>query len=111
MSNTSDNNKRIAKNSLFMSIRMVIVLLISLYATRVVLEVLGVEDYGIYNVVGGIITMLSFLNSGMIASSQRFISYELGRNDKQRLNRVFSTSVNIHAFIALIAFILAETIT
>lgn len=83
---------------------------IGLYTSRVVLNTLGVSDYGIYNVVGGIITMLSFLNAGMVQSSQRFISYEMGRNDIDRLKIVFNTSVTIHVIIAMIAFILAETI-
>lgn len=75
-----------------------------------VLNTLGVSDYGIYNVVGGIITMLSFLNAGMVSSSQRFISYELGCKNANRLELVFNTSVSIHAVIAIIAFIFAETI-
>ena len=108
--NTVLNNKRIAKNTLLLYFRMFITMAIGLYTSRIVLQTLGISDYGIYNVVGGIITMLSFLNAGMVASSQRFISYELGRNDIKRLKTVFSTSVSIHLFIALIAFVLAETL-
>lgn len=81
MSDTSANNKRIAKNTLLLYMRMFIIMAVSLYTSRVILKVLGVSDYGIYNVVGGIITMIAFLNSAMVASSQRFISYELGRGD------------------------------
>lgn len=108
--NTVSNNKRIAKNTLLLYFRMFITMAIGLYTSRIMLQTLGISDYGIYNVVGGIITMLSFLNAGMVASSQRFISYELGRNDIQRLKTVFCTSVSIHLFIALIAFVLAETL-
>ena len=83
MSNTSDNNKRIAKNSLFMSIRMVIVLLITLYTTRVLLNILGVEDYGIYNVVCGFVSMFAFLNSSMSSATQRFYNFEYGKNGEE----------------------------
>lgn len=110
MSSTTENNKRIAKNTLLLYFRMFITMAIGLYTSRIVLQTLGISDYGIYNVVGGIITMLSFLNAGMVASSQRFISYELGRNDIPRLKTVFCTSISIHLFIALIAFIVAETL-
>lgn len=83
---------------------------IGLYTSRIVLNTLGISDYGIYNVVGGIITMLSFLNAAMVASSQRFISYELGKGNLERLKTVFSTSVSIHIVIAVISFLLGETI-
>ena len=84
MSETASNNKRIAKNTLLLYFRMFITMAIGLYTSRIVLNTLGISDYGIYNVVGGIITMLSFLNAAMVASSQRFISYELGRKDIPR---------------------------
>lgn len=106
----TNNKKRIAKNTLLLYVRMFITMTIGLYTSRIVLQTLGISDYGIYNVVGGVITMLSFLNAGMVASSQRYISYELGRNDIQRLKTVFCTSVSIHLFIALIAFVLAESL-
>ena len=106
----SANNKRIAKNTLMLYFRMFIMTVVGLYTSRVVLQTLGVSDYGVYNVVGGIISMMTFLNSAMVAASQRFLSFELGRNDKGRLFRVFCTSVNIHATICIIAFIMAETV-
>ena len=89
---------------------MFITTVVGLYTSRVVLNTLGVSDYGIYNIVGGIITMASFLNSAMVAASQRFLSYELGRGDDERLSRVFCTSINIHAAICLVAFVIAETV-
>lgn len=89
---------------------MFITTIVGLYTSRVVLNTLGVSDFGIYNVVGGIITMASFLNAAMVAALQRFLAYELGRNDTRRLSRVFCTSINIHAVICFIAFVLAETI-
>ncbi|MEL5893724.1 MATE family efflux transporter [Bacteroides sp. GD17] len=101
---------RIAKNTLLLYVRMFLMILIGLYASRVILKTLGISDYGVYNVVGGMVSMFAFLNSAMVAASQRFISYELGRGDKKRLNIVFCTSVNIHVIIAVVIFILAETI-
>ena len=89
---------------------MILTMLVTLYTSRVVLQVLGVEDFGIYNVVGGVVVMFSFLNSAMSSATQRFLSFELGKNDMFQFNRVFSMSINIHALIALIIFVLAETI-
>ena len=89
---------------------MLFMMAVTLYTSRVILEILGVEDFGIYNVVGGIVAMFGFLNSAMSSSTQRFISYELGKNDFKQLNKVFNSSILIHVSIALIIFILAETI-
>lgn len=110
MSNNSANNKRIAKNTLMLYFRMFITTIVGLYTSRVVLQTLGVTDYGIYNVVGGIISMATFLNSAMVAASQRFLSFELGKGDFERLKLVFCTTINIHASICLIAFVFAETV-
>lgn len=89
---------------------MVFSILVGLYTSRVVLNTLGVSDYGVYNVVGGIVAMLSFLNSALTASSQRFISYELGKGNINKLNNVFCTSVSTHLALAGIIFFIAETI-
>lgn len=110
MSNTTENNKRIAKNTLLLYVRMLFTIVVGLYTSRVVLRTLGVDDYGIYNVVGGIVAMLAFLNSAMTAASQRFISFELGTQNHQKLKEVFSTSVTIHLVIAGIIFLIAETV-
>ena len=110
MSTSTLNNKRIAKNTVLLYFRMILLMAVSLYTSRVVLATLGVEDYGIYNVVGGFIGMLAFLNGAMSGSSQRFITVALGKGDKQYLNKVFSTCLYTHAIIALIVFLLAETI-
>lgn len=106
---TSDN-KRIAKNTLFLYVRMILTILVNLYAVRVVWQALGAEDYGVYNVVGGIVTMFAFLNNAMIASSQRFISFELGKGVLERLKRVFSISITVHIMLSVLILILAETI-
>lgn len=103
---TSNNNKRIAKNTLLLYFRMLLMMLIYLYTNRVVLDKLGVTDYGIYNVVGGIIAMLGFLNGCMTNAVQRFLSYEMGRNGD--VNKVFNVSLMIHCIIALIVFLVME---
>lgn len=110
MTNTTENNKRIAKNTLLLYVRMLFMMAVSLYTSRVVLNALGVEDFGIYNVVGGVVAMFGVLNSAMSASTQRYITFELGRNDFKRLNKVFNISICIHAFISIVILILAETI-
>ena len=101
-------NKRIAKNSLFLFARMFVSLAVGLYTSRVILSALGVSDFGLYNVVGGIITMFVFINTAMVNSTQRFLTFELGRKDTERLKLVFSTSTNIHAIIAVLIVLLCE---
>ena len=103
-------NKRIAKNTAFLYIRQIIVMLVAIYTSRVILDVLGASDYGIYNVVGGVVMMMSFLNNALGASSSRFLTFELGRGNQDKLNRTFSASLNLHICVALIVFILGETI-
>ena len=109
MSNTS-NNTRIAKNTIFLYFRMILLMVVSLYTSRVVLATLGIEDYGIYNVVGGFIGMFAFLNGAMSGCTQRFITIALGKGDEQNLKRVFSTCVITHGMIAIVVFLLAESI-
>ena len=110
MQDISSNNKRIAKNTLLLYFRMLFLMLISLYTSRVILNALGVEDYGIYNVVGGVVTMFSMLSGSLSAAISRFITFELGTGDKEKLKKIFSSSVTIQAGIALILIILAETV-
>jgi O-antigen/teichoic acid export membrane protein len=106
----TSKNKRIAQNTLMLYFRMIIILVVRLYTSRIILNTLGVEDYGIYNVVGGIVIMLSFLNSAMATGTTRFLSFELGRGEFIKMARVFSMSLNIHAMIAVVIFIIAETV-
>ena len=103
------DNKRIAKNTLLLYIRMFIIMGVTLYTSRVVLDKLGVVDYGLYGVVGGVVAMLSFLNSTLTAGTSRFITYELGRGDKHRLWETFNTSFYTHAILAIIVVLLLET--
>lgn len=106
-----DNNSiKIAKNTIYLYIRMLILMLVSLYTSRVVLQVLGVEDYGIYNVVGGIVVLFTFLNNAMVTSTQRYLNYEIGRDDFNATQKVFSISLNIHLLISVIILVLSETI-
>lgn len=105
-----NSNKRVAKNTLFLYFRMILIMLVTLYTSRVVLSLLGISDYGIYNVVGGVVTMFAFLNNCMTSSTQRFMTFELGRGDMQRLKDVFAASLNIHISIAAVIVLLAETI-
>ncbi len=102
------SNKRIAKNTLFLSIRMVIVLAISLYTTRVVLQVLGVVDYGVYNVVCGFVSMFAFMNTSMSNGIQRFYNYEFGRDGENGANKVYCTALLIQLLLAILIVIITE---
>ena len=103
-------NKLIAKNTLFLYIRMGVVMLITLYTSRVLLHELGVEDYGILNVVAGFVSMFSFLNTSFVATIQRYYNYELGKNGEEGVYRVYSTSLYIQFIMAIIVVALAETV-
>ena len=91
-------------------IRMLLSISVTLYTSRVILEVLGVSDYGIYNVVGGIVALFAFLNSSMAGATSRFLTFELGQGNQQRLRDTFSSSLLIHISIALLVLVLAETV-
>ena len=110
MTGTEHNNKRVAKNTLFLYFRMILIMLVTLYTSRVILAELGIKDYGVYNVVGGVVMMFSFLNNCMSTSTQRFMTFALGKGDFKKLKDVFSASLNIHIVIGLIIVLLAETI-
>lgn len=104
------NDKRIAKNTAYLYGRMILTIFVSLYTSRVVLDVLGVSDYGVYNVVGGIVVILSFLNGTMSGATSRFLSFELGGGDEFTLRRTFSAALTVHACIAVLLVVLAETV-
>ena len=110
MSDTSTNNKRIAKNTLMLYVRMLFTMAVSLFTSRVILQTLGIEDYGIYNVVGGVITMFTFINSAMVSSTQRYLNFELATGNDEKLKSIFNTSLQIHALIALAIILLGETV-
>lgn len=110
MSDSFSSNKRIAQNTLILYLRMIFILCVGLYTSRIVLNTLGVEDYGIYNVVGGFVAFFSFLNGAMANATQRFITFELARGDINRQIMTFSTAAIIHFVIALLIVIIAETL-
>ena len=110
MQSISENNKRIAKNTIMLYIRMLLIMAVTLYTSRVVLEVLGVEDFGIYNVVGGLVAMFSFLTGSLSASTQRYITYALGKGNREELRIIFSTSIYIHILFSILIILLSETL-
>ena len=110
MSEVSDNNKRIAKNTLLLYFRMFLMMAISLYTSRIVLKTLGVEDFGIYNVVGGLIEMFGFINGSMASCTQRFLTIAIGKKDSVEIRKVFSNSIFIQIGVAVIFLLLAETV-
>lgn len=106
----SSNNQRIVKNAIILALRMSFMMVVQLYTSRVVLSVLGIEDYGIYSVVGGVVGLFLFLNTAMSGATSRFLTYELGRNNPIRLRETFSSSLIVHIGIALVILVIAETI-
>ena len=110
MSQPSENNKRIARNTMLLYVRMLFMMAVSLFTSRVVLNTLGVEDYGIYNVVGGVVAMFGFINGSMSSATQRYITFALGKGDMRNLQKVFSTALQIHVLIAAVIVVLGETV-
>lgn len=110
MSDISENNKRIAKNTLLLYCRTLIVMVILLYVSRIILLQLGLDDFGIYNVVGGVVAMFSIVSSALSSAISRFITFELGRKNFKRMGEIFSVSVNIQFLIALLILLLGESI-
>lgn len=110
MKSSIDNNKRIVKNTVFLYIRMFLIMAVSLYTSRIILLALGVEDFGIYNVVGGVVAMMSILNGCLGSATSRFLTYELGKNEKKQLHKTFCVSLQIYLFLSVIFLLLAETI-
>lgn len=108
--NHSQDNRRIARNTLMLYIRMFLILLVTLFSFRILLKELGEAGYGIYNVVAGVVVLFSFLSSALTQSTQRFLSYHIGRNEYQELKRVFSTCVNVHIVIGIVVILLSESV-
>ena len=104
------NNITIAKNTLFLYFRMMFTMVISLFTSRIILQKLGVDDYGIYQAVGGVVGFLSFINGALSTGSSRFLTYALGEGNVEKLKRTFSTTLNIHILIAILIVIVAETV-
>ena len=110
MPEISSNNKRIAKNTLVLYFRMIIAMVVGLFTSRILLQALGVVDYGIYNVVGGFVALFTVVSGSFTSAISRFITFELGKGDMVQLNRVFSTSIIVQAGLGIIVIIIAETL-
>ena len=104
------NNKRVAKNTLFLYFRMILIMLVTLYTSRVILAELGISDFGIFNVVAGVVMMFAFLNNCMVTSTQRYLNFEMGKGNPESIRKVFSAALNIHIGIALAIILLCESI-
>ena len=104
------DNKRIVRNTLFLYVRMIGVMLVTLYTSRVVLDKLGVTDFGLYNSVGGIVGMLSFLSSSLSTGTSRFLTYELGIGNVDRLHKTFNTAFYTHLLFALVIVFVLEAL-
>ena len=104
------NNKTIAKNTLFLYFRMMFTMVVSLFTSRVILQKLGVDDYGIYQAVGGIVGFMSFINGALATGSSRFLTFALGEGNKEKLRKTFSTTLNVHILLAMGIAVIAETV-
>lgn len=109
MPNKLDNNKKVAKNTMYLYVRMAMVMVIGVYTSRVILANLGVEDYGLYNIVGGVAAMFGFFSSSLTNASQRFLAVELGRNDKRQACLVFNQHLLLYSLFIVVVVIAAET--
>lgn len=110
MTSNIENNKRIVKNTMFLYFRMLFMMAVSLYTSRMTLSILGVVDYGIYNVVGGVVAMFSIISGSLSVAISRYITFELGTGNKERLNILFSTSITIQIILAIIICVIAEIV-
>ena len=110
LEDTVSSNRRIAKNTVLLYIRMIVMMLIGLYTSRVVIQSLGVDDFGIYNAVGGVVAMFAILSSSLSTAVSRYLTFELGRGDKERLKTVFSTSLNVQFVIAAVVVVVGLVI-
>lgn len=108
MSSNTKNTKRIAKNTLVLYMRMLFLMLVSLYTSRVILDALGVEDYGIYNLVGGFVSLFGLISAALSSACSRFLNFEMAKGDIRRQNIVFSTALIIQWTLAILVFIIAE---
>lgn len=109
--NSQDRSKRIIKNTLFMFIRMILVMCVGFFTSRVVLETLGVDDYGIYNIVGSVVVFLSFFRNALTNATYRFLAFELGTGNKKRLQQTFAMAINAHIILAFFLWILLELVS
>jgi O-antigen/teichoic acid export membrane protein len=107
---SSENNKRIAKNTLLLYFRMLITMMVSFYTSRVVLDTLGVTNFGIYNIVGGVVVLFSMLNGPLSSSTQRYLNFAIGKSDNNQITKIFQSSLTIHLLLIVVFFVLSETV-
>lgn len=107
---SQSNNKTIAKNTAFLYLRMLIIMVVTLYTSRVILQVLGIDDYGLYQAVGGVVGFLAFISNALAGATSRFITFALGKGDKKELKNTFATTLTSHLLIGLFIFLIAETV-
>lgn len=105
-----DSNQKIVKNTIYLYLRILINLFLGIYSSRVVLQALGIEDYGIYNIVGGVVVLFSFFNDSLQAATQRFLNYEMGQNNEYGVKNIFQTAIYIHLILVVVIFLLSETV-
>lgn len=110
MSKVIDNNKRIAKNTMLLYVRMFVLMAVNLFTSRVILQCLGVEDFGLYGIVGSVVTLFTFLNSALSTCTSRFLSFYIGKNEDENVNKVFSASINLYLLMLAIIVFFAETV-
>lgn len=110
MSEELNNSKRIAKNTFILFLRMILVMGISLYTSRIILEALGINDYGLYNVVAGFISILGYITASLSGTTSRYITFALGKQNKEELDKIFSTTIVLHIYLCIIVFLLSETV-
>lgn len=108
--NISTDNKRIAKNTAYLYVRMFVTMIVALYTSRIVLRILGASDFGLYNVVGGVITMFSMFSGTLASGTQRFLTFAMGESNFAKLQTTFSLALGLHVVVSLILFVLAQTI-
>ena len=104
------NNKRIARNSLILYFRMIVITIVSIYTTRITLQILGVEDFGIRNVIAGLLAFMGIITTAMVNAAQRFLAFELGKNDLYRYRQIFSMLINLFLLTTIIGILLFEII-
>ena len=110
MDQNAHNTRRIAKNTLVLYVRMLVLMLVGLYTSRVVLSALGENDFGIYDVVGGVVAMFTIISGSLNSAISRFITFEMGKSDPMRLNKVYSTAVAIQLILAVVVVLIAEPV-
>ena len=110
METATSSNKRIAKNTIYLYFRSFLMMAIGLFSSRVILQALGVDDYGLYGAIGSIVAMFTILNGVLATGTSRFLTFELGKGDKERLRKTFSAAFALHVALAIILFIVLETV-